>query len=259
MELTEIKREPRTAIDDRATLAHEAASVLKYDLLRKELGNPPRLLSILHQLEIDVLNERDVAEYQKAQMREIAQEKFTEWLEDANLHSASLFHCPFWRVTPIEDYNSPIPQFALRQLVQIKDACPEAVVSIVALDHHPDPFARVELMHPSWKEEVLETIGCSVGMSRDSRQNNTNRPNRRNRQMSSDFPAKSMPNLNENSEAVEAQARDEFRRYIEALPEYRALVREQACGCVYFKSQHRNAGQDSSFFFKWHATSSVKC
>ena len=148
MELTEIKREPKPEIDDRASMALAASDVLRYNVLRQELengGHPSKLRTILAELEVELLDPSSVEKYQIEKQRNVAKEKFEQWLEDCSLSTPSLFHCPYWKKTAIEDYSEAIPIFVLSKLIQVRQRCPEVTLSIVHLIDDLDPFAVAEI------------------------------------------------------------------------------------------------------------------
>jgi hypothetical protein len=150
MLMTEIKRENVGCVNfDEMTLGvgAEAAELLGYEVLQSkqvEVTEATPILKSLGELEIEILNERDVKQYKHEHQREIAIRTFAEWqslpVSDWN---STRYSAPAWREQPIKEYKEPVPEFVLQKAIQIKKAVPGCVIAIEHLEESPDPFLIV--------------------------------------------------------------------------------------------------------------------
>lgn len=162
MLMTEIRKESVSDVvsDVRpalATLAESAKAVLGYDVLAKTMEKvtvqteTSCLRMVLQSLDMEILNERDVARYQKEQMIARTTELMQEWLkrtaetslERFHEDGISLFSGPDWARMKISEYHQPIPEYVLAKAVQIKEKMPECELYVEHLSDHPDPFLIV--------------------------------------------------------------------------------------------------------------------
>lgn len=157
MTLTEIPRERAGCVtsaaiennSERAALAKEAASKLKYTMLdddvhgRSAYGKQSGpLTEALLKLEIDVLNTEAVLRYQMAELTRRTMERIKESFE---AYTTGWFAQASWSHQQLQSYKQPIPEFVIRKAIQIADACPEVTFFVQSLTESPDPFliARV--------------------------------------------------------------------------------------------------------------------
>jgi hypothetical protein len=163
MEIAEIRREkilsvrPVGNVD--LSIADLAAEILGYNV--KEVKEEheqvvvlPTLRAALAELEIEILNERDVARYKMEKRHASEKAKAGDFPQREVLL--------FWQDTPIDRYRKPIPEFVLNKAIQIKRAVPEVTISIEELDENPDPFLVVNIGYKEkyyievWEEPGFE-------------------------------------------------------------------------------------------------------
>lgn len=173
MLMTEIRRE---GIDEQATdvgpalvaLAESARAVLGYAVLAKQVGTlaikteTTLLRMTLQSLDLPILNEHDVARYQKERLIERTAELMQEWIKRTAEVGADSFHdngldsfsAGAWVRTKINEYKQPVPEFVLAKAVQIKEKMPECTIYVESLQDHPDPFLVVGAAKPeySWRK-----------------------------------------------------------------------------------------------------------
>lgn len=118
------------------TLADEAAAVLGYSAGSPVVVETTPLAAALAELEIEVLDWREVLRYQyqkqaEANLKDL-QEPDWSWRRELS-----------WKQTPIDEFKSPIPDFVLNKAIQIKKALPECEILIEHLTF--DPFMIVRL------------------------------------------------------------------------------------------------------------------
>lgn len=122
------------------TLADEAAAVLGFSANSVVVVQATLLASTLAALDIEVLNWRDVLQYQYQKQAEENCKRLEEpgwqWRNDLS-----------WSMTPIDKYNKPIPDFVLHKAIQIKKALPECEILVEELQQSPDPFLIVRVKH----------------------------------------------------------------------------------------------------------------
>jgi len=160
MLITEIRREAigSEVVDsskELLSIAEKAKELLGYNLLEASLAKSATVLAeetelrtVLRDLEIEILNPRDVFRYQKEQLIERTTELMREWMDrtakDTNMKDRlDAFGGPRWDCQKIEEYRQPVPEFVLAKAVQIKERMPGCVVLIESLSDHPDPFLLV--------------------------------------------------------------------------------------------------------------------
>lgn len=173
MLMTEIRKEKVNDVihadASLAVLAESARSILGYDLLAKTVEKKAAatedettlLRQVLASLDLEVLNAFDVAKYQKERMIERTAELAKEWMEELakrsfeqiRSYAFDAFHGPNWRLSKIEEYKQPIPEFVLAKAVQIKEKMPEVTILIESLEDHPDPFLIVAFPAPAYSWE----------------------------------------------------------------------------------------------------------
>lgn len=166
MLMTEIRKESigmGVQINDGlSSLAESAKSVLGYDVLAKLTGKvataemTPIELA-LQELEIEVLNPRDVFAYQRERQMERTIELCKEWLQkqprNINFSELTRFSGPGWTFRKISEYKQPIPEFVLAKAVQVKQRVPDCEIYVVGLEDHPDPFLVIgNAQKYSWME-----------------------------------------------------------------------------------------------------------
>jgi hypothetical protein len=171
MLMTEIRKEPATGqVTDVGpallTLAESAKSILGYDVLAKKMEKTTIatettcLRMTLQSLGMEILNEQDVARYQKERLIERTTELMQEWMERTarvameDYHRGELdrFSGPGWSMIKIAEYKQPVPEFVLAKAVEVKEKMPECELYIEHLEDHPDPFLVVgaEKARYSW-------------------------------------------------------------------------------------------------------------
>jgi hypothetical protein len=166
MLMTEIRKESIGMVEQinggLASLAESAMSVLGYDVLAKITGKVSLeemtpIQAALQELEIEVLNRRDVFVYQRERMIERTVELCKEWLREQpsreTFDRLDRFSGPSWIFHKISEYKQPIPEFVLAKAVQIKQRVPECEIYVVALEDYPDPFLVIGGKQKySWQE-----------------------------------------------------------------------------------------------------------
>lgn len=115
----------------------------------KQEGLAP-LAAVLARLAIDPLNAQDVVRYQRERVNELTAESVKAWMarqmeKPTTDRHVETFIGAQWNAIDIKNYKRPVPVQVLEKLVRIKEACPEAIVEIVELSEHPDPFSRVSV------------------------------------------------------------------------------------------------------------------
>lgn len=115
--------------DARQALATEAEALLGYMPLRKELRMPGTLKRVLAKLEISILEESSVNAY-KNQMAK-------------HYSTSGKMVDPTWRLTALNEYSQPVPEFVLHKAIEIKRELPEALFYVEQLAI--DPFLIVSL------------------------------------------------------------------------------------------------------------------
>lgn len=155
MLMTEIRRQSLGVLDKvdevLSSLAEQAKEVLGYDVLKNHaapvVAELTPLQVALKEAEIDVLNRKDVAAYQKERLLERTQELLAIWLQDTakleEIRSFNRFMGPSWTQFKIAEYKQPVPEFVLAKAIQIKQLAPECEIYIEHLEDHPDPFLVV--------------------------------------------------------------------------------------------------------------------
>ena len=156
MEIADIRREKVIGAvstgEVGTSTAELAASVLGYNARRarvEEETELPRLRSVLAKLDIEILNEIDVARY-KMEKRHAAESR---QLSLEPRREAVLY----WNERNIKEYRKSIPEFVLNKAVQIKRECPECEVLIDELSTTPDPFLIVKIGYQ--EEYYIEVWG----------------------------------------------------------------------------------------------------
>ena len=144
-------------------LAKEAEALLGYNVLRRKLKLPGKLGEVLVCLDIEPLNSEAVEKY-KADM--------VLWRKKENAERIGM-QVQFGRRTVIEvswrrillsACKEEVPLFALRKAVQVKKACPEAILEVDELIEEKkliDPFLVARLDDETyylevWKEPKFE-------------------------------------------------------------------------------------------------------
>jgi len=154
--MTEIRKQSLGVLDKvdevLASLAEQAKEVLGYDVLAKHSVAVAELTPLqvaLKDAEIEILNPKDVAQYQKERLIERTQELVADWIKDVSslseIRSYNRFGGPSWTEFKIAEYKQPVPEFVLAKAVQIKTAFPECEIFIEHLEDHPDPFLTVQI------------------------------------------------------------------------------------------------------------------
>lgn len=144
--LTRVSAEVELPKTDIANLAKEAARLLGYSVLLKEVHKP--LLEVLSKLEIDILDVAKVEKYQ-AQVLKKANGVNIDDEEDSDEYC-------YWEKVWIEGYSAPIPEFVLAKAVEIKKAEPNARFQVEYMQTVTDPFLIVCMNHESYYLEVWD-------------------------------------------------------------------------------------------------------
>jgi hypothetical protein len=168
-------------------LGDQAARVLGYRVLQKKtVGVLPPLAQALAELEIEVLDPVQVVSYQESVLDKLEGRKpgkvKTKMVEEdyskddeeeseddddddeedvpSTVPSANVkvrrsgrFR---WVAIPINRYRFPIPEFALRKAIQIRQAVPEAEIFVEQVTQvpRPDPFLVVKFRRERYTVEV---------------------------------------------------------------------------------------------------------
>ena len=127
-----------------AGLAERARDVLGYSVLHNEVTKP--LARALSELEIEILDEPQVKQYQENMVR------------DASIRGTVVGKEAAWEAIAISRYNRPIPEFVLNKAVQIKERLPEAEFFVEELNvkRIPDPFLVVQFGLERYYVEVWD-------------------------------------------------------------------------------------------------------
>jgi len=129
------------------TLADEARELLGYSVLADKAEAPtqqkdvPELRLILDSLEIVPYTKESVVEYKDRRKDEVNRVALADFLKSENPHNES-YYCHDWRMTKIEEYKLPIPEFVLNKALQVKKAMPNVSIYIEHLT--VDPFLVVQ-------------------------------------------------------------------------------------------------------------------
>lgn len=142
-------------------LAKEAEALLGYNVLRRKLKLPGKLGEVLAMLDIEPLNTEAVEKYKQEMVL------FRQW-EIVERHHPGYGRTHYidvsWRRIALADCESEVPLFALRKAVQVKKACPEAILEVDELIEQKkliDPFLVARLDGETyylevWKEPKFE-------------------------------------------------------------------------------------------------------
>ena len=127
------------------SVANEALEILGYHSENIEASKPNPLENGLRELDIQILDWRNVRQY-----------CFERWMEhEAERHQRSIqndevlpehYWPSRWEFMEISKYKRWIPDFILPKAVEIKKAFPEVEIGVFHLDETPDPFlvARID-------------------------------------------------------------------------------------------------------------------
>jgi hypothetical protein len=135
---------PQLSKNETHQLALKAASLLGYTTLATHVGASGPLAHCLQGLDIGVFNEEEVKRYQEYMLHKVAKK-------------LSSYQTANWGTRDLRYYTEPVPEFALRKAIQIKERLPEAQFFIEALQigfKTADPFMKVTLdnKNTSFKE-----------------------------------------------------------------------------------------------------------
>lgn len=131
--------------NERAKLATRAADLLGYRTLANHMSGQTvasttegRLTETLRALEIEVLNNASVIQYQMEEAGRLTAEKA---MEDFRSWTTGWFTAASWGHTPLTEYEQPIPEFVLDKALRIKERLPEVTFHIQHLNEpKADPF-----------------------------------------------------------------------------------------------------------------------
>lgn len=130
------------------TLADEAAVVLGYSAQGQTVVEAGQLATALADLDIEVLNEREVLTYQ---FEQLARESIKR-IGDAYTSLKNGWRNDLaWTAQPIDKFTSPIPDYVLNKAIQIKKALPEVELLVESLG--VDPFLIARLKKSSYDYE----------------------------------------------------------------------------------------------------------
>jgi hypothetical protein len=145
------------------SLAKEAEALLGYNVLRRKLKIPGKLGEVLACLDIEPLNTEAVEKYKREMVlwrkRELVIER-----EGAVQFGVRYRIDISWRRVELGQCKEEVPLFALRKAVQVKKACPEAILQVDELIEEQrliDPFLVARLDDETyylevWKEPKFE-------------------------------------------------------------------------------------------------------
>lgn len=147
------------SLNDSATLAEKAATLLGYsgNMVRKNVAGV--LGKVLIDLDIRPYDIARVAAYKEKKRKAAHAERRAVTPSYQRIVSR-------WLLIPISRYKSMVPEFVLRKAVQIKEACPTALIYVDALKVNtrpfPDPFLVVKLGNEKywvdvWDEAAFES------------------------------------------------------------------------------------------------------
>lgn len=144
-----------------AALAKEAEALLGYKVLRRKLKIPGELGEVLACLDIEPLRFEAVEKY-KADMVLWRQKEIVE--RHAPGYGRTHIINVSWRRVALGSCEEEVPLFALRKAVQVKKACPQAILEVDELIEEKkliDPFLVARLDDETyylevWKEPKFE-------------------------------------------------------------------------------------------------------
>jgi len=149
--------------ENEATLAKEAEALLGYNVLRRKLNIPGKLGEVLALLDIEPLNTEAVEKY-KADMVLWRKKQHAGQISMQVEFGRRVFVEVSWRRVAFAKCKEEVPLFALRKAVQVKKACPEAILEVDELIEEKkliDPFLVARLDDETyylevWKEPKFE-------------------------------------------------------------------------------------------------------
>ena len=142
-------------------LAKEAEALLGYNVLRRKLKIPGKLGEVLACLDIEPLNFEAVEKY-KAEMVLWRKKELFARFDPGYGHTHHIE--VLWLRSALGNCKEEVPLFALRKAVQVKKACPEAILEVDELIEEKkviDPFLVARLDDEVyylevWKEPKFE-------------------------------------------------------------------------------------------------------
>lgn len=134
-----------------ANLGYKGRRAPQRAIMAAEIGP---LQGVLAQLEIEVLDNRDVLTYMYEKLFESQQAHLQEMLIDGRPRWSEV-RLIQWHDTRLKEYYNFVPDFVLAKALEIKTACPEVEFTVLHLERSPDPFLIAHLGGEwafQWKE-----------------------------------------------------------------------------------------------------------
>ncbi len=155
MTQTEIRR-IAPAEEELPSVRQEAEEVLGYTRPKPEETTQDLLQRALAELDITILDWRDVMTYQLEKRQEAEREQLKQAvIQEERPHWWSSVG---WRQTELEKYKGWVPDHVLLKAIQIKRRLPEVEFAVEALEQSRDPFlvAKIRKGSYDWQEYYVE-------------------------------------------------------------------------------------------------------